>query len=52
MHALEQHVGGYEHLFVGVMQHGAVIAHAFFGEKDVKFVNGLLDALAKEVRSS
>ena len=26
------------------------IAHAFFGEKDVKFVNGLLDALAKEVR--
>jgi len=26
------------------------VAHAFFDEKDVKFVNGLLDALAKEIR--
>jgi N utilization substance protein B len=26
------------------------VAHAFFGEKDVKFVNGLLDAIAKDVR--
>jgi N utilization substance protein B len=26
------------------------IAHAFFGEKDVKFVNGLLDKVAGDVR--
>lgn len=26
------------------------VAHAFFGEKDVKFVNGLLDRMAKDVR--
>lgn len=26
------------------------IAHAFFAEKDVKFVNGLLDNIAKDVR--
>jgi N utilization substance protein B len=26
------------------------VAHAFFAEKDVKFVNGLLDSLAKDVR--
>lgn len=26
------------------------VAHAFFGEKDVKFVNGLLDRVAKDVR--
>ena len=26
------------------------IAHAFFDEKDVKFVNGLLDKVAKDVR--
>lgn len=26
------------------------VAHAFFDAKDVKFVNGLLDALAKDVR--
>ncbi len=26
------------------------VAHAFFDAKEVKFVNGLLDALAKEVR--
>jgi N utilization substance protein B len=27
------------------------IAHAFFGEKDVKFVNGLLDKVAGDVRA-
>lgn len=27
------------------------VAHAFFGEKDVKFVNGLLDKVAGDVRS-
>ena len=27
------------------------VAHAFFDEKDAKFVNGLLDAVAKEKRS-
>jgi transcription antitermination protein NusB len=26
------------------------VAHAFFDEKDVKFVNGLLDRIAKDVR--
>jgi transcription antitermination protein NusB len=26
------------------------VAHAFFDEKDAKFANGLLDAVAKEVR--
>jgi N utilization substance protein B len=26
------------------------VAHAFFGEKEVKFVNGLLDRIAKDVR--
>lgn len=26
------------------------VAHAFFDEKDVKFVNGLLDALARQTR--
>ncbi len=26
------------------------VAHAFFNEKDVKFANGLLDAVAKDVR--
>jgi transcription antitermination protein NusB len=26
------------------------VAHAFFDEKDAKFVNGLLDAVAKDVR--
>ncbi|HEV7232648.1 MAG TPA: transcription antitermination factor NusB [Sphingorhabdus sp.] len=27
------------------------VAHAFFDKKDAKFVNGLLDAVAKDVRS-
>ena len=27
------------------------VAHAFFGEKDVKFVNGLLDKVAGDVRA-
>ena len=27
------------------------VAHAFFDEKDAKFANGLLDALAREKRS-
>jgi N utilization substance protein B len=26
------------------------VAHAFFDKKDAKFVNGLLDAVAKDVR--
>ena len=29
MHALHQHVGGDEHLLVGIIQHRAIIAHAF-----------------------
>jgi N utilization substance protein B len=27
------------------------VAHAFFDQKDAKFVNGLLDAVAKDVRN-
>jgi len=27
------------------------VAHAFFDKKDAKFVNGLLDAVAKDVRA-
>lgn len=28
------------------------VAHAFFDEKDAKFVNGILDAIAKDVRGA
>jgi transcription antitermination protein NusB len=49
--------GTYELIARADVPTGAVIdeymdvAHAFFDKKDAKFVNGLLDAVAKDVRS-
>jgi transcription antitermination protein NusB len=48
--------GTYELIARADIPTGAVIdeymdvAHAFFDKKDAKFVNGLLDAVAKDVR--
>ena len=48
--------GTYELLARADVPTGAIVneyvdvAHAFFDEKDAKFVNGLLDAISKDVR--